>query len=90
MPKIVGTLTKNIEVGAGGGGEVSGRTILSYAFFAYHLPSGHFFQTQIQGLTGYSDLRTDPTNIAAAVQDWETPGRRRRQRSRPPSRWAAR
>ncbi|HEY7694365.1 MAG TPA: LCP family protein [Gaiellaceae bacterium] len=73
VPKIVGTLTKNIEVAAGGGGGVSGRTILSYAFFAYHLPPGHFFQTQIQGLSGYSDLRTDPSNIAAAVQDWETP-----------------
>ena len=73
VPKIVGTLTKNIEVGAGRGSGVSGRTILSYAFFAYHLPPGHFFQTQIQGLSGYSDLTTSSTNIAAAVQDWETP-----------------
>src|SRR3954471_23710883 len=73
IPKIVGTLTKNIEVAAGGGGDVSGKTILSYAFFAYHLPPGHFFQTQIEGLTGYADLRTDSSNIAAAVQEWETP-----------------
>jgi LCP family protein required for cell wall assembly len=73
VPKIVGALTKNIEVGAGGGRSVSGKTILSYALFAYHLPSGHFFQTQIQGLTGYSDLRTDPSNIQAAVQDWLNP-----------------
>ena len=40
VPKIIGALTKNIEVGAGGGGEVSGKTVLSYALFAYHLPSG--------------------------------------------------
>jgi LCP family protein required for cell wall assembly len=73
VPKIIGALTKNIEVGAGGGRSVSGKTILSYALFAYHLPSGHFFQTQIQGLTGYSDLRTDPSNIQAAVQDWLNP-----------------
>ena len=73
IPKIVGTLTKNIEVAAGGGGDVSGKTILSYAFFAYHLPPGHFFQTQIQGLTGYADLRTDSSNIAAALQEFETP-----------------
>lgn len=73
IPKIVGTLTKNIEVAAGGGGDVSGKTILSYAFFAYHLPPGHFFQTQIQGLTGYSDLRTDTSNISAAVQEWQSP-----------------
>ena len=73
VPKIIGALTKNIEVGAGGGRKVSGKTVLSYAFFAYHLPSGHFFQSQIQGLTGYSDLRTDPSNIQAAVQDWLQP-----------------
>ena len=73
VPKIVGALTKNVEVGVGGGRKVSGKTILSYAFFAYHLPSGHFFQTQIQGLTGYSDLRTDSSNIQAAVQDWLKP-----------------
>jgi LCP family protein required for cell wall assembly len=73
VPKIIGALTKNIEVGVGGGGELSGKTVLSYALFAYRLPSGHFFQTQIQGLTGYADLRTDPTNIQAAVQDWLNP-----------------
>ena len=73
VPKIIGALTKNIEVGAGGGRKVSGKTVLSYAFFAYHLPSGHFFQSQIQGLTGYSDLRTDPSNIQSAVQDWLQP-----------------
>jgi LCP family protein required for cell wall assembly len=73
VPKIVGTLTKNVEVGVGGGGELSAKTVLSYALFAYRLPSGHFFQTQIAGLTGYADLRTDPSNIQAAVQDWLNP-----------------
>jgi LCP family protein required for cell wall assembly len=73
IPKIVGIMRKNIEVAAGGGGGVSGKTILSYAFFLWHLPAGHFFQTQLQGLSGYSDLRTDPSNISAAVQDWLTP-----------------
>jgi LCP family protein required for cell wall assembly len=73
VPKIIGALTKNVEVGVGGGGELSGKTVLSYALFAYHLPPGHFFQTQIQGLTGYSDLRTDSSNVHAAVQDWLSP-----------------
>jgi len=73
IPSIIGALTKNVEVGVGGGGELSGRTVLSYVLFAYHLPSGHFIQTQLQGLTGYSDLRTDSSNIQAAVQQWESP-----------------
>jgi LCP family protein required for cell wall assembly len=73
VPGIIGALTRNIEVASGGGGGVSGKTILSYAFFAWHMPPGHFFQVQIQGLTGYSDLRTDPSNITAAVQQWENP-----------------
>ena len=71
--KIVGTLTKNVEIAQGGGGNVDVGKIYSYARFLYGLPSGHFFQTQIQGLSGYSDLRTDPSNISAAVQDWLTP-----------------
>jgi LCP family protein required for cell wall assembly len=73
VPGIIGALTRNIEVASGGGGGVSGKTILSYAFFAWHMPPGHFFQVQIQGLTGYSDLRTDPSNVTAAVQQWENP-----------------
>jgi LCP family protein required for cell wall assembly len=73
IPNLVGAMTKNIEVAAGGGRSVSGKTILSYAFFAWHLPAGHFFQTQIQGLTGYSDLRTDTGNVQSAVQEFLNP-----------------
>jgi len=73
IPKIVGILKKNIEVAAGGGGTVQPGTVLSYAFFIWHLPAGHFFQTQIEGLSGYSDLTTSSSNIATAVQEWETP-----------------
>src|SRR5207244_10186753 len=32
-----------------------------------------FIQTQLQGLTGYADLSTNPANIQAAVQQWESP-----------------
>jgi LCP family protein required for cell wall assembly len=71
--QIINTLTHNVEVATGGGNGISGRTILSYAYFGYSLPAGHFFQVQIQGLTGYSDLTTDPSNINAAVQQWENP-----------------
>ena len=73
VPGILSALSRSIEIGAGGGKNVSGKTILSYALFGYHLPAGHFFQTQIQGLTGYNDLRTDPVNIQAAVQEFLSP-----------------
>jgi LCP family protein required for cell wall assembly len=72
-PGIIRALVKNMEVESGGGGGVGGSTILSYARFLYGLPHGHFIQTQLQGLTGYADLRTDPTNIQAAVQNWLNP-----------------
>ena len=73
VPKLISAITKNTEVAAGGGHKVSFKTVLSYALFGYHLPSGHFFQNRIEGLTGYSDLRTDPENVEAAVRDFLTP-----------------
>ena len=73
LPKIVGSITHNVEVGVGGGRELSGKTVLSYALFAYELPAGHFFQSRIGGLTGYGELRTDPSNIKAAVDDLLSP-----------------
>jgi hypothetical protein len=57
----------------GGGGDIQPKTVFSYARFAYELPPGHFFQTQILGLTGYAELYTDPTNLQAAVQEWVSP-----------------
>jgi LCP family protein required for cell wall assembly len=67
LPKIVGSLTRNVEVGEGGGAAISGRTVLSYALFAYELPSGHFFQARIDGLTGYSELTAPPGAVQTAV-----------------------
>jgi LCP family protein required for cell wall assembly len=69
---LVRTVATNIEVGTGGK-KIDGGTILSYARFAYELPAGHFFQAQIEGLTGYAELYTDPANIQTAVQVWENP-----------------
>jgi LCP family protein required for cell wall assembly len=69
VPSLLRAITRNIEVAPA----LSGSTVLSYALFAYHLPGGHFFQARIGGLTGYSDLQTDPSNIQAAVQDFVTP-----------------
>jgi LCP family protein required for cell wall assembly len=73
MPRIVNAITHNVEVAQGGGEDVSGSTVLSYALFAYGLPKGRVFQTRIEGLEGTYDLTTDSANITRAVQAFEHP-----------------
>jgi len=73
LPKVIKVLTSNIEVGQGGGQNVSAKTVLSYAVLAYSLPPGHVFQSRIEGLEGYSDLTTSSDNISAAVRQWANP-----------------
>jgi LCP family protein required for cell wall assembly len=73
VPALVGAITKNVEVGVGGGKNLTPRTILRYALAAYNLPPGHFFQSKIEGLTGYSELTTDSQNVRAAVAAFTEP-----------------
>jgi LCP family protein required for cell wall assembly len=73
VPKIVGAITHNVEVGAGGGKTPSLTTVLRYALSVYHLPSGHFFQARIEGLSGQYDLSTSSSNIQQAVRDFDSP-----------------
>ena len=73
LPKLIKVVTKNIEVGQGGGRDVSAKTILSYALLAYSLPPGHIFQSRIEGLEGFSDLTTAPENIQRAVREFANP-----------------
>ena len=70
---LVGAVTKNVEVGVGGGKKLDLRTILRYALFAYNLEGGHFFQEKIEGVTGYSELTTDSANIEDAVAKFSNP-----------------
>ncbi|MGH3133948.1 MAG: LCP family protein [Gaiellaceae bacterium] len=73
LPKVVNAITNNVEVAQGGGNDVEGRTVLSYALFAYGLPRGHVFQTRIEGLEGFADLTTASENITRAVQTFTHP-----------------
>jgi len=73
LPRLVSTITRNVEVGRGGEDELDGRTVLRYAVFAYSLPPGHFFQSRIEGLEGYAELTTAPENVAKAVQEFVQP-----------------
>ena len=73
LPQVIKIVTSNVEVGQGGGKDVSTKTVLSYGLLAYSLPSGHVFQERIEGLEGFSDLTTAPENIQTAVRDFQSP-----------------
>ncbi|HXY85109.1 MAG TPA: LCP family protein [Gaiellaceae bacterium] len=70
---VVDAVEKNVIVGRGGNKPLDPQTLRSYIAFARSLPAGHIFQASIQGLTGYSLLTTDPSNITAAVNDFLHP-----------------
>ncbi|HEX4747769.1 MAG TPA: LCP family protein [Gaiellaceae bacterium] len=73
LPKVVNSITNNVEVAQGGGADVDGGTVLSYALFAYGLPRGRVFQTRIEGLEGFSDLTTDSENVKRAITTFTHP-----------------
>lgn len=75
--RIVGAITRNIEVGQAEGSGSLGKAIKSYALFAYGLPAGHFFQSKLEGLQNYDPAGAEvlaPTEaIQSAVRDFTTP-----------------
>ena len=73
LPKVVNAVTNNVQVAQGGGKEVDGRTVLSYALFAYGLPKGHIFQDRIEGFEGFADLTTAPENVRRAIEAFTHP-----------------
>jgi LCP family protein required for cell wall assembly len=73
IPKLVGAIVHNTEIGEAGGKGVDPGTVKNYAFFLIGLPGGHFFQPRIQGLAGYSDLTTAQSNVDQAVQQFLHP-----------------
>jgi LCP family protein required for cell wall assembly len=73
LPQVLKVITSNVEVGQGGGEDVSPKTVLRYAALAYSLPPGHIFQSRIDGLEGFTDLVTAPENIERAVREFKNP-----------------
>jgi LCP family protein required for cell wall assembly len=47
VPKLIGVLKHNIEVGKAGGGQVSFGELTKYLGLLYHLPPGHLFRNAI-------------------------------------------
>ena len=73
IPSLVGTLTKNIEIGEGGHA-LQLDQVISYALFAQTLPGGHFFQDTIQNVDCSSGPCIAPTSdIQAAVDQFQNP-----------------
>jgi LCP family protein required for cell wall assembly len=73
VPGIVNTITKNVEVGVGGGGKIDVGTLYGYAKLVYGLPSGNFHQTQIDGVSGYAELTASQDAIDSAVHEFLNP-----------------
>src|ERR671931_636666 len=77
VPKLVHAVTSNVEVGQAGNRQISGKTILSYAFFLYGLPSGHFFQPKIENLQPAgpfnAELQAPPGAVGQAVREFSNP-----------------
>ena len=75
LPGVIKTITSNVEVGVGGNKELDGETVLDYAYFAYSLPPGHFFQSKLEGLEERAnfDLVISDESIQKAVQEFSHP-----------------
>jgi len=73
LPGIVKTVTENIEVGKGGGKEISGAEVLKYANLVYTLPAGSFQQVPLEGVSGYAELDVDASSLQDAVRRFMNP-----------------
>jgi LCP family protein required for cell wall assembly len=73
IPGIVKAITENVEVGVGGHKALDFDTLYSYAKLIYGLPTGHFQQVQLEGLTGYNELSADPAAVTTAVDKFLNP-----------------
>ena len=75
LPRVVKTITKNVEVGQGGNKELDLKTVYRYALFAYSLPPGNFFQSKLEGLEENAsyDILVPEENIRKAVQEFTNP-----------------
>ncbi|HWB22009.1 MAG TPA: LCP family protein [Gaiellaceae bacterium] len=69
LPKIVKTITQNIEVG----GNPSFGSVIQYALLAATLPPGHIIQVSINGVSGYSDVTASSQAIQDAVSQFVNP-----------------
>jgi LCP family protein required for cell wall assembly len=75
IPKLVKTVTANVQVGVAGDREIDKRILWQYALLAYQLPAGHVFQSKIEGLAddGAYNVLASSENVKTAVDDFMRP-----------------
>ena len=75
IPKLVKTITDNVQVGVAGNAEIDKETLWRYALLAYQLPQGHVFQTNLEGLTddGQFNVIAPAGTIKTAVEEFVQP-----------------
>ncbi|HET9323182.1 MAG TPA: LCP family protein [Gaiellaceae bacterium] len=73
IPKLTKIVRDNVKIGQGGSKPLEPSVVRGWALFAMKMPPGHIFHPTIQGLSGYNQLTTDPSNIQAAVEEFQTP-----------------
>jgi LCP family protein required for cell wall assembly len=75
IPKIVKTITDNVQVGVAGNKEIDKRTLWQYALLAYQLPGGSVFQSKIENLTddGAFNILAPPESLKAAIDEFARP-----------------
>jgi len=73
IPKLTKIVRNNVKIGQGGSRPLDPDVVRGWALFALKLPPGHVFHSKIEGLTGYNQLTTDPSNIQAAAEEFQSP-----------------
>ena len=74
LPGVINAVVENVEVVKGGKkARISVEEVLGYARFLYGLPSGHFFQARIDGISGYAELTAAEGSVEEAVRDFLNP-----------------
>jgi hypothetical protein len=71
---VINAITDNVEVVKGGRKtDISVEEVIGYARFIYDLPSGHFYQARIDGISGFAELTASTDSIDGAVRDFLNP-----------------
>lgn len=73
IPKLTKIVRDNVKIVKGGGRALDQSEVRGWALFGLKLPPGHSFHSKIEGLVGYNQLTTDPSNITAAVEEFQNP-----------------